>query len=234
MQIEELEMEELSPSPVEYEFLEPDSESPVPSPRHSPIPEKKKEKKKEKESNCFKTVPLYIIIFLLLSGYVYMAIGPTRKYVDKVDKVDKVLYPLYLEQHDTTSVNYQQEFVVMKRIESQLKAHLIQNLDYAVLCMHHLKLPIPYFKLCVLFNSARNEFITMLNPKIVGGSSSKTTYNEHSVSCGKDSFVSTERISRVMVEWEEPDKQTLYSLFDASMSVMLQIAIDEQNGEIKC
>lgn len=164
-----------------------------------------------------------------------MVLGITVARISSQTKKHAAIYPLFLEQHDTTSAVCDQRVIPVTRIISQLKSHLRQNLDYAVLCMHHLKIPtISYMRICVLFNRAMNEFIPLINPKIIGNSESTGVYNIHSVYCPRDSIVPTELKKRVTVEWENPAGEKLYSLFDHVVSVMLQIAIDEQNGEIKC
>jgi len=141
----------------------------------------------------------------------------------------EIMYPLLLEQHDTYSRHYKHDLAIKHRIVSQLKLHLIANPQYTLLCMHHLRVPIPYIKICVLY--AHDQFITMLNPRLIGGSTEKSIYNEKSVACTNTS--TNERQKSAMVQWES-GTETMYALFDEMESVMLQMIIDEQNGVIKC
>ena len=222
---------EITPQKVEYVFECSSSSEDEPVPFFAKelsdeAEESESESESESEEKQEKNNTMYYYIII---GIVVLLLGCT---IPKcIPSSDNIVYPLLLEPHDTTSIPYNHDVTVKNRIVSQLKLHLIDNPQYQLLCMHHLKVPIPYIKICVMYAHPVGQFITMLNPKLIGGSTVKSMYNEKSVACANTS--SNERQKSVMVEWYS-GTDMIYSLFGEMESVMLQMIIDEQNGQIKC
>ena len=224
---------EVSPQKPEYEFDDGDDDASSSSSLEDDTPLFVKETESE-ESSSDESDPKgllrrleepkesnnYILLSILL---VICTIGATFYCTPMLyTNNSEIVYPLLLEQHDTHSRHYKHDLAIKRRIVSQLKLHLIANPQYSLLCMHHLRVPIPYIKICVLY--AHDQFITMLNPILIGGSTEKSIYNEKSVACTNTS--TNERQKSAMVQWES-GSETMYALFDEMESVMLQMIIDE-------
>jgi len=225
------ELIDLNPQKIEYEFEASSSYDEAEEEEEEEVQKIEMESDSESESEYIVERPenntkYYITVFIMIAllgtiGYQNLLPNPETN----------IMYPLLLSKHDTTSKTYHHDAAVKNRIESQLKLHLIANPQYGILCMHHLDVPILYIKICVMYAHPVGQFITMLNPKIIGGSTEKSLYDEKSVACANVSV--NERQKRAMVQWDS-DEGPIYALFDEMESVMLQMIIDEQNGLIKC
>jgi hypothetical protein len=178
---------------------------------------------------------LPICIIVLIGIYAYITL-PIVWYTHPVLSADSVItYPLLQEPHNTTSVAFtgNETQFPLETMAAELRLHLALHPRYLVLCSHHLLLPdeYEYYQLCVLRTPHRNEYITMINPRIIGQSEEKSLFAENSVACS--SAVNNTRAERIVVEWTDAENR-IYSLLDRRSSVAMQLVLDELIGDQHC
>ena len=193
---------------------------------------------KKKPMNYTKII-VCVLLFMLYTHGIYSLVAYHYTLAQNQYK-SSIVYPLNLKQHNTKSLTYNDNIDVKipkHVIFNQLRLHLTLHPYYIVLCMHHLKIPskFQYNRLCVLYNSGRNEFIYMENPLLIGKSTGQTTkkYIQKSISCTNET--NTKRYQNVVLEWtSEYSNANIYSVFKNRESIALQMALDEFEGDIHC
>lgn len=233
---DEIEFQEPEPEPVPTKRAYIDREECITRPVSIPEPIPEPVKVVKSSGRSWGTTVFYALTIAVIVGmYVYMTL-PLVWYAHPILSVDHVItYPLHKEAHDTRSVAYTgdaSQFPI-EMLVPELRMHLARNPLYIVLCSHHLLLPdtYEYYTVCVLRNPHRNEYITMINPRIIGQSEEESLYIENSVAC--KSPVNATRADRVVVEWSEAPNR-IYTLLDRRSSVDMQLVLDEQQGKIHC
>ena len=194
---------------------------------------KKKKKKKKKKIQTSSDIPYQVIVVCMFMGCAFMFVYVTgaKQIPTKPVGARNVSYTTRSGLHNVNTTSSKWANQTTSAAENMLR-QLLKTTTFAVLCMHHVTGIRNPYRACSVHNQKANQIYFMLNPKIIGGSSQKTKYREHSIACNATGM--NLRHNTVIVEWETPSSNTLYALFKDDQSIALQLAINEFDGNIHC
>lgn len=216
------------------------------------IPKQKEEEKEEEKKNkrllkinhgrisgrkSKSNILFNLVCVALFALYVHQFYDPFNVN-DRNRNRDVLMYPLKLNRgFNTSSYKYtssDNDVVPLSTIVQQLKVNLKLHPDYTTLCMHHLQHPVKRnYRICVLYNAARNEYIPIINPSITGGSKLETEIRVRSVRCQTDTLAKVR--DTIMLDWTtEDDWDRVYGIFKGADAIMLQIVVAEMRDGVQC
>jgi hypothetical protein len=204
--------------PVQYVF-----EGTFPKLEDSPvIPRKKKEKKPKKPKKItvtpwFHLVLIYLLLALIGSYLIFPRATPDGH-------PGLVAGP----GHNTTSL------VVEGRIEHNVKSifqilRTKTSLATPVVCMHHLNIPGPYYRICAVYVSDFDMHLLLVNPKAYELCGKKVPGTEKSIACPGTTQKNRYNCVKISYNWGQ-----MTGDFIDEVAMALQMVMDEFNGNEHC
>lgn len=187
------------------------------------VVQQKKKKKKKKLNNNNEGLLYYFLVFgcVALSCFIgYQLIAPP----DMSMIIREKPYKLQKRGSDTLSIPYTDE---EQRTANEYHKILLEYYhDHPVICLHHIDIPQPRYRICLL------ERIYLLVNPIVKQEGFLMDITEHSVSCVKET--TKKRFQCVDMEWIDGSHHHLRGNFCGDTAIALQMMMDEFNGNKHC
>jgi hypothetical protein len=147
-------------------------------------------------------------------------------------------YPIYYTTHDTKSSELELKSdpiaqPLLASLEETFKYHFQRTSMYECLCMHHLHMPAGVQNKRVCAVKTAGPVLMLVNPRIVGESSTKTKYKARSVSCPAPMETQLESASGYVMQWDALDG-TYTAQFANYQAACLKLALLEFEGSEHC